>query len=232
MDFFVVYLECQRYISVQRNWIQNPEPGEKSKIFYSSDSNDAADFSTEPLHYLNKSVAACYNAFVYKKFDNLDDAESFVSSKRVVPPVNYKSSEKFKKVVGSDPVDFINISSSESEDEGQNVPVQFLYISSSESEDEGQNVSFEFSYNSSSESEDEGQNDDENHIENATIQTDTSINSINVSYFSIFRSIYLMKIPLKLYRSISIRSELNCEHRFGRRQSYFKRSRQFDRFTW
>lgn len=51
-----------------------------------------------------------------------EKANDFVFSKRVVPPVQYRSGEKFKHV-GIEPVAFINISSSESDSEDENVLV-------------------------------------------------------------------------------------------------------------
>lgn len=71
MDYFVVYLKSMKYFTVHRKWIQNPVVGEQSKIFYSSNFNDVADFTCAVLYFLDKSVAACYNAFVYKVFGEI-----------------------------------------------------------------------------------------------------------------------------------------------------------------
>lgn len=47
----------------------------------------------------------------------MEDAENFVRSKRIVAPVQYETGEKYEKAIGPDPVDFINILSSDSEDD-------------------------------------------------------------------------------------------------------------------
>lgn len=68
MNFFAVYLQCKRFIAIKSDWVENAMVGNPSKIFYSENQNAIADFSTVPLHYLNKSINACYEAFVYKSF--------------------------------------------------------------------------------------------------------------------------------------------------------------------
>lgn len=68
MNFFAVYLASKRIIALQPNWIENPVVGKPSKVFFSKNPNTVADFSTEPLHFLNGSIDACYEAFVYKCF--------------------------------------------------------------------------------------------------------------------------------------------------------------------
>lgn len=50
----------------------------------------------------------------------MEDAENFVRSKRIVAPVQYETGEKYEKAIGPDPVDFINILSSDSEDDDNN----------------------------------------------------------------------------------------------------------------
>lgn len=47
----------------------------------------------------------------------MKDAKTFVESKRIVPPVSYSSGIKFVKDVGDSPVDFVDITSSESEED-------------------------------------------------------------------------------------------------------------------
>lgn len=68
MNFFAVYLQCKRFIAIKSDWVENAMVGNPSKIFYSENQNAIADFSTSPLYYLNKSINACYEAFVYKSF--------------------------------------------------------------------------------------------------------------------------------------------------------------------
>lgn len=68
MDFFVVFMECRRYVAVKKQWIQNPVIGTESKMFFSNDKEAAPNFQLEQQYYLNERNDACYNVFVRKSF--------------------------------------------------------------------------------------------------------------------------------------------------------------------
>lgn len=122
MEYFVIYLiKSKRYLALPKKWVQNPKLGEESKVFFSADTNDTPDFTCEMGYYLNKEVSACYDAYVYKAFDSIDAAERFASNKRITPPVQYKSLQKFHHMAGSNPVDFIEIDDDVDENEDDTV---------------------------------------------------------------------------------------------------------------
>lgn len=68
MDFFAVFLASKRFIAIKGDWIENAIVGKTSKVFYSPNLDATADFRSDPKFYLNSSVAACYEGFIYKKF--------------------------------------------------------------------------------------------------------------------------------------------------------------------
>lgn len=68
MTFFVVYLSHKRFIVVPRDWIQTPVLRSSSLFFYSNNQNAQADFTTEPLYYINGELDACYNGFIVQEF--------------------------------------------------------------------------------------------------------------------------------------------------------------------
>lgn len=67
MAFYVVFLECRRFVSIKEDWIQNPIVGQESKIFISQNNSSAPDFTLETSFYMRKDDA-CYNGFVYRNF--------------------------------------------------------------------------------------------------------------------------------------------------------------------
>lgn len=71
MNFFAVFLASKRYVAIKGEWIKNAVVGTTSKVFYSPNLDAIADFGMDPKHYLNTSVDACYEGFVYKKFGRL-----------------------------------------------------------------------------------------------------------------------------------------------------------------
>lgn len=66
--FYVVYLECTKYIVVPENWLSKPTLGMESLVFYSPDSNKTPDFSLPNIHFLNEQDSGCYRGYVYKSF--------------------------------------------------------------------------------------------------------------------------------------------------------------------
>lgn len=68
MQFYVVCLKSKRYIVLPENWIQNPILRRETKVYFSQNPTDEADFSLKILFYLNQSVSGVYEAFVIKKF--------------------------------------------------------------------------------------------------------------------------------------------------------------------
>lgn len=115
MEYFVVYLKCKRYFALPKYWIENPVLGQKSKVFICDDTSALPDFTCEKKFYVNQKESACYDAFVLKSFDSYEAAQNFASNKRLVPPVQYKSLEIFD-FHETEPVDFIDISDSDTSD--------------------------------------------------------------------------------------------------------------------
>lgn len=68
MVFFVVFIECKRWLVVKEDWVENPNLGQRSKIFFSQNDNAVADFSIDPPYYINLSIDSVYDAFVWSKF--------------------------------------------------------------------------------------------------------------------------------------------------------------------
>lgn len=125
MDFFAVYLiKSKRFLALPRNWIAHPILGQETKVFFSADKNVLPDFNSPVGYYINININAdaCYDAYVYKSFGSLDAAEQFVSNKRIVPPVQYKTFQKFNYEPEQTPVDFMEIS-----DDSIDLHVRFIY---------------------------------------------------------------------------------------------------------
>lgn len=106
----------------------------------------------------------------------MEYAESFAARKRIVSPVHYETGEKFQKVVGPEPVDFINLLSSESEDEDN---------------DDNDNNGGDSRNGSSSTK--KSFNGNEGYVAATSIKTD------NVRDFSMFLSIFDVKMLTKVY---------------------------------
>lgn len=118
MAYFVVYLiKSKRYLAVQGNWIEFPIVGQESKVFISADTNVLANLNSRIGYYVNSNANACYEAYVYKEFDSLDAAEQFASKKRLTPPIQYKTLQKFDFEASCHPVEFLEISDDMIEDE-------------------------------------------------------------------------------------------------------------------
>lgn len=111
MDYFVVYLiKSKRFLALPKNWIEHPILGQESKVFFSADKNILPDFNSRIGYYVNNDANACYEAYVYKAFGSWDAAERFALNKRVTPPIQYKTLQKFDYEPGHTPVDFMEIS--------------------------------------------------------------------------------------------------------------------------
>lgn len=114
MEYFVVYLKCKRYIVIPKHWVKNPVLRQESTIFFSGNGFDSTpDFSCEKKHYVDDKENACYDAFVFKSFDNYEAAQNFALNKRVVAPVQYKTLGTFDFSPVREPVDLIEISDSD-----------------------------------------------------------------------------------------------------------------------
>lgn len=46
-------------------------------ILFCCDADTTANFNTQPLYLLNKSIDACYEAYVIKKFSDLEEAKKY-----------------------------------------------------------------------------------------------------------------------------------------------------------
>lgn len=68
MFFFVVYLDQMKLIVIKEDWIENPDLGSKSKIFFSPNSNEVANFALPLSFYFDDTKTTCYEAFVCKCF--------------------------------------------------------------------------------------------------------------------------------------------------------------------
>lgn len=68
MNFFVVYLQCKRFIAVKKEWIKNPIIGHESTVFISRNTQAVANFDIVREYYVNEKEDACYDCFVYKGF--------------------------------------------------------------------------------------------------------------------------------------------------------------------
>lgn len=68
MAYFVVFLESKRWIVVRKQWIQNPNCGQKSAIFYTQNQNSVANFDAPTGFYLNERSECVYNAFIWREF--------------------------------------------------------------------------------------------------------------------------------------------------------------------
>lgn len=126
MNFFVVYLSHKRFVVVKREWIQTPELRSSSLFFYSKNQNAQADFTTDPLYYINEGLNACYKGFIIQGFgkhdlfyfsiyfqlfvtakhlktysspwiDCYEDAEKYASKKRLVAPVKFNQNDEAEK---------------------------------------------------------------------------------------------------------------------------------------
>lgn len=110
----LVYLKCKRVIAIKYGWVQNPIIHEESVVFYGPDSEENPDFTLPEEYYLNKTKRACYRAAVMQKFDppnSLEKAQYHMEHKRLIVPAKFKSGMEF----GSNPVEFIDIESSDDE---------------------------------------------------------------------------------------------------------------------
>lgn len=113
MAYYVVYLQCKRYLVLPMHWIEKPVIGQPSKVFFSGDDSLSPDFTCEVKYYINEKARSCYEAFVIRSFESFNAAQYYASNKRVVPPIQYQSLHKFIFVPGPNPVDYIEISDSE-----------------------------------------------------------------------------------------------------------------------
>lgn len=68
MTFYVVFLASKRFVVIKKNWLQNAVVGKPSKVFYSPNPDAIANFNSEVGFYLNTTIDACYDTFVYKAF--------------------------------------------------------------------------------------------------------------------------------------------------------------------
>lgn len=64
-----------------------------TKVFYSNDENATANFATKTSYFLNMNRDFCYDAFVVKTFDKLEEAEKYISLKRPDYPVKYSEND-------------------------------------------------------------------------------------------------------------------------------------------
>lgn len=72
MDFFVVFMDCRRYVVVKRKWISNPVLGEEAVMFFSANGSAMANFGMVPEFYFNQERDSCYNVFVIKSFGKIE----------------------------------------------------------------------------------------------------------------------------------------------------------------
>lgn len=65
---YVVALKSGQLVSSKRNWISNRKIGERTKRFYSPDSNMAANFNATKKLFFDRNSTAVYDGVVEKKF--------------------------------------------------------------------------------------------------------------------------------------------------------------------
>lgn len=65
----VVILECKKIIVVPNNWVekQNTNSDDSTKIFFSPDTNDEADFDLPKKMFFDKTERKCYRGYVLKE---------------------------------------------------------------------------------------------------------------------------------------------------------------------
>lgn len=65
----IVVLKCQKLISVQNKWLRDLSG--YTRMFYSPDDNDIANFDLEPFYYFRDNWIGCYEALVCESFGKL-----------------------------------------------------------------------------------------------------------------------------------------------------------------
>lgn len=63
--FFGVMTQSHRYLAIPEEWLQFKE-NKTTKIFYSPNPNDPADFDLEVKYFFSENTKACYNAVVIR----------------------------------------------------------------------------------------------------------------------------------------------------------------------
>lgn len=102
-ELFAVLLKQKRFIIVPKKWIENPSISkDATKVFFSADSEDSPDFNLEIKYYFNSNHKACYEAYVMRKFNDRQQAQSYIEWKRPVFPTGHSKSD--------DPVEYLEIS--------------------------------------------------------------------------------------------------------------------------
>lgn len=111
-EFFVVIIQQKRFLILQRNWIENPCIGAHTKVFWSPNDQDTADYTRDVKYMYNRAESACYEGFVLKKFNVFEEAEKYIAWKRPVFPVQYKTGIVPKLNLSvEEPVEYIDIAS-------------------------------------------------------------------------------------------------------------------------
>lgn len=68
MPAFVIILECDKLLAVDQKWVQNPILSQISKVYFSKNVKDIADFSLETTFFFKSDKSGCYDGYVYKYF--------------------------------------------------------------------------------------------------------------------------------------------------------------------
>lgn len=63
---FVIILLSRRFIIVKDNWVENKNIGEKTKVFFSPENADEANFSLEVKFLFNERVPNVYEGYIWK----------------------------------------------------------------------------------------------------------------------------------------------------------------------
>lgn len=64
----VILLKQKKIIVVQDKWVENPTLYSETKVFYSPNVNDEANFETQIMFYFHSTKTACYYGCVNEKF--------------------------------------------------------------------------------------------------------------------------------------------------------------------
>lgn len=65
---FAVILRCNEMIAAKEHWIANPVLSEASKIFFSPNRNQVANFDIAPKYFFEGNEVAVYDGFLYRRF--------------------------------------------------------------------------------------------------------------------------------------------------------------------
>lgn len=64
----VILLDQNIFVAVKENWVQNPILHSKTKIFYSNNVDDEANFELKTMYYFHPEDTVCYSGYVNQKF--------------------------------------------------------------------------------------------------------------------------------------------------------------------